>query len=310
MFVQMNEPDMITEEDVQSVIHRRPENMHKGQCGRVLIIAGGNGMPGAAVLAAKAALRAGSGLVYVCTPKSSFSVVQTLVPEAITVEWDEACSVMDGGMGRGASDISYDAIAFGPGMGTFAASRRRLKTVLLTAQTPLVLDADGLNLLSADEDLRNMAASYTEEIIMTPHPGEAKRMLETREGAAAPSDRNEMAFDLVRDYGRTIVLKGSGTLVARYAPGPEGEGVELRRNPTGNPGMATAGSGDVLTGVIASFLGQGMDTWDAACAGVFIHGLAGDIARTEKGERGLIAGDLVQSLPYALRRFENLDEMR
>ncbi len=307
MFVQMNEPDKITEEDVQKLITRRPESMHKGQCGHVLIIAGGNGMPGAAVLAARAALRAGSGLVYVCTPRANFPIVQTLVPEAITVEWDEACAVMDGGRGRSASAIAYDAIAFGPGMGTSAGARRRMKTVLLSAQAPLVLDADGLNLLSADEDLRNIAAAYAGEIVMTPHPGEARRMLETREGATAPSDRREMAFDLVRDYGRIVVLKGSGTLVARYAPGPEGEAVELCMNPTGNPGMATAGSGDVLTGVITSFLGQGMDPREAACAGVYVHGLAGDIAREDKGERGLIATDIAESLPYALRHFERSD---
>lgn len=307
MFVQMSEPDKITEKDVRRVISPRPEEMHKGQCGHVLLIAGGNGMPGAAVLASKAALRSGSGLVYVCTPKSNFPVVQTLVPEAIMVEWDEAMAVMDGRQGRTSSHLEYDAIAFGPGMGTGSTARRRLKSVLLTAQAPLVLDADGLNLLGKDEELRSIAASYMNEIILTPHVGEARRLLETRDGETAPTDRNEMAFDLVRDYGRISILKGAGTRVGRYAPDPEGQGVEMKMNPTGNPGMATAGSGDVLTGLLTSLLGQGAEPWDAACAGVYLHGLAGDLAREDKGERGLIAGDIVEQLPYAIRRFEQID---
>lgn len=282
----------ITREFVQSKIQKRSPYIHKGNCGRVLIVAGGAGMTGAAVLAARAALRSGSGLVYVCTPKSNFPVVQILAPEAICVDWSKVSS-------RFASleeDWSYDAIAFGPGMGTGGATRRMLKEILLSYDGPLVLDADGLNTLAGDNDLAGFVQGFNGRVVLTPHVGEARRLLAAL-GDEETASREDMVRVLSEGYGAIAVMKGAQTLVAQ----PQEE-TGIWRNTTGNPGMATAGSGDVLTGVIASLAGQGLSLWDAARAGVWLHGAAGDLAADDKGEYGMIAGDIVDHLPYAIKR--------
>ena len=296
----MDRVNTIEKSTVQKVVRKRSPYMHKGNCGRVLIVAGGAGMTGAACFASRAAMRSGSGLVYLCTPKGNYPVVQTLVPEVICVDWTEAQERLIGKRG----EWQYDAIAFGPGMGDSANTRRMLKSVLLAYEGPVVLDADGLNVLAANDELREFARGFRGELILTPHVGEAKRLL--REESMDPAmSREDMVSALVRRYGCIALLKGAGTLVARCPSGRDNGAIEVWCNTTGNPGMATAGSGDVLTGVIASLCGQGLSPWDAAKAGVYLHGLAGDFACSEKGEYGLIASDIVEALPYAFQDIIN-----
>lgn len=267
-------------------ITKRNLFISKNDCGRVLLVAGGAGMTGSAVLGAKATLRSGVGLAYVCTPKGNFQVIQTCVPEAICAEWSAV------------ADRDYDAVAFGPGMGKSTATKRMLKNILLSNTSTLIIDADGLNVLAEDDELQNFAANYMGDLIVTPHLGEAKRLLNA-ERNGNPDGRMEMAFELATKFNAVAVLKGAGTLVA----GDTGEvdGMEIWQNTTGNPGMATAGSGDVLTGVILALAGQGLSGLDAARAGVYIHGLAGDLACRDKGEYGMIAGDIAEEIPYAIK---------
>lgn len=296
----------ITEEYVRKVIRPRPRDMHKGDCGHVLVIAGSAGMTGAAWLAAGACLRTGSGLVYVCTPKANFSVIQTLAPEAICIEWDEALRLLsEDNTNTGRHFSGYDAVAFGPGVGTGMQSKRRMKALLMTYGGPLVLDADGLNLIAGDDELKELVRSYPGEIVMTPHAGEAVRLLQIRETGdlKETETRRRMASYLEETYGVTVVLKGAGTLVAGRETEDGVPRFVMYENTTGNPGMASAGSGDVLTGVITSLAGQGIPVTDAAKTGVWIHGRAGDLAAADLGEYGMIAGDILRKLPAALKPF-------
>lgn len=293
----------ITRETVHKLLPRRSPYIHKGDCGRVLILAGASGMAGAAVLSVRGSMRSGAGLTYICTPKANYPVLQTAVPEAICVDWDR---VADKLAGRGNEPWNYDVIAFGPGMGVSASSRRMLKAILLSYDGPLVIDADGLNLLAREHELTGFAQNYSGELILTPHVGEAKRLLEDV-NLDQTTSREEMAEALVRKYRGIAILKGAGTLVARYSSALKTGAVTVWRNTSGNPGMATGGAGDVLTGVIAALTAQGLSPWDAARAGVLIHGAAGDLAADDKGEYGMIASDIVEKLPYAIDEIINMD---
>jgi NAD(P)H-hydrate epimerase len=228
----------------------------------------------------------------------------------------EAAKKCASDFGAGLAIGGMDALAVGPGLGTGAGAKALVAHILRTYRGPLVLDADALNIIAADGEYRRDFAADT---IITPHPGEAARLLGC--GAAdVQADRRGAVAALAEKYGAVAVLKGRGTLVAAPAPvasPPDAplagslpdasrpspsSAIKLYENTTGNPGMATAGSGDVLTGVIASFMAQGMSATDAAMAGVFIHGLAGDIAVGERGEHGLIATDIMATLPIAILR--------
>ncbi|MBQ3281291.1 MAG: NAD(P)H-hydrate dehydratase [Eubacterium sp.] len=285
---------------VRKHIKRRLSSTHKGNYGHVLLIAGGAGMAGACSLSAEAALRTGSGLVYVCTPEKNFPVMQVRVPEAVCVTSEQAEAKLKNPVPvAGAGFSSYDVVAYGPGMGTGDEARQMLACVLDHFEGPLVLDADGLNLIADDDELREKFFTYKGPKVITPHQGEAVRLLA---GARlGTGDREDVAAALSVGYNAITVLKGPGTLVARR----DGAEIEMMQNTTGNPGMATAGSGDVLTGVIASLAGQKLDLFEAAACGVYIHGRAGDIACEEKGEYGLIARDIIQCIPYAIKEFLN-----
>jgi len=285
----MGNNKMIDRDFVKTVINGRNHYAHKGDFGRVLLVTGHGGMTGAAVFASRAAMRSGSGLVYTCTPKAAFPVIETTVPEVICTEWDKAMnSITDGD--------SYDAVAFGPGMGVSAQIKRMLKALLLSYDGPLILDADGLNVLAQESELGNFARAYNGTLILTPHIGEARRLLET-DVFGNPDGREEMVMRLAEKYNAVALLKGAGTLVAKR----DDDGPEIWENASGNQGMATAGSGDVLTGVITSLAGQGLSAWDAARAGAYIHGAAGDLACSDKGEYGMIASDIAESLPYVFK---------
>jgi len=274
----------LTDRDfVHTVIKKRPRDIHKGDCGRVLLICGSEEMAGAAIFATKAAIKSGSGLVYTCTDRKIFPVLQISVPEGICKSWDK---VKD--------DLSqYDAIAIGPGLGTGGDTAAMLTHILSCYQGPVIIDADGLNNVAANPELQDLVKTTGTKVIMTPHVGEARRLLGGQAGNGDLS-REELAAALMDKYQGVIVMKGAGTIVALSAD-------EAYTNTTGNPGMATAGSGDVLTGIITSFAGQGMAAEDAARAGVFVHGLAGDLAAEHFGEYGLTASDIADYVPFALK---------
>lgn len=276
----MKNDGLITQSFVNTFIKKREREIHKGDCGKILIFAGSKGMAGAAVLCARAALRTGAGLVRVSVPEALFPILQIGVPEATCITRERFLEDL----------MQYSAIAIGPGLGDEEENGVLIKNILETTDKPVVLDADGLNLLRNELTVMSKAKA---KLIITPHPGEAARLLGLT-AADINKDRLQSARELATVTGAVTVLKGAGSVVAT----PEGK---TYINTTGNPGMATGGSGDVLSGVIAALAGQGLDTEAAATAGVFLHGLAGDLASDRMGEYGLIASDIVNMVALAIR---------
>jgi NAD(P)H-hydrate epimerase len=261
--------------ELERALPRRPRSAHKGSCGRLLLVGGGPGMPGAIRLAAEAALRVGAGLVYVATHRDSVPSVRAGRPEII-------CHSVGSGAELAELVSKVDGVVVGPGLGQ-SAWAYGLWRELLRADVPLVLDADGLNLLAAEPFARD-------RWLLTPHPGEAARLLPGATVESVQRDRLAAACSLADRYRATAVLKGPNTLVA--AP----SGAEpIRVCDRGNPGMATGGTGDVLAGTLGSLLVQLGDLTQAARVGVLLHALAGDEAAKE-GERGMVAGDLLPHL--------------
>jgi ADP-dependent NAD(P)H-hydrate dehydratase len=289
------DPASITLEEVATLpaLAPRPADSNKGTFGRVLVVAGSRGMTGAAVLCGSAALRGGAGLVRVAVPAGVLPIVAAGNPCYITVP------LPDDDEGRLATAAAEElvrlandntVVALGPGLGQSPALTFVVSAVLARSRTPLVLDADGLNVLAGRADrLRGKAGP----LIITPHPGEFARLA----GVDIPTvqaNRRDLAARFAAEHGLIVVLKGHGTIVS--------DGRRVYRNSTGNPGMATAGSGDVLTGLIAALLGQGLEPFDAAQLGVWLHGRAGDLACEELGQAPLIASDLLQFLPRAFSK--------
>lgn len=274
-------------------VARRKRDAHKGDFGHALIIAGSPGKAGAAIMAAKAALRTGPGLVSVAAPNGIVPIIQGQVCEAMCVPADES---IEGTLGAGSEGAllkaaeSMDAVAMGPGLSTHFETSQVLRHLIPRIAVPLVIDADGLNALAADKDLLLRSKA---PVIVTPHPGEMGRLLGVP-AAEVQQNRLGAARRFARTYGVIVVLKGAGTVVAL-------PGGETFVNSTGNPGMATGGTGDALTGMIAGFLAQGYPPAQAACLGVYLHGRAGDLAAGEKGEAPMIAGDLIENIPAALK---------
>ncbi len=285
---------IIDKKFVKTIIEKRRKEIHKGDCGRILIAAGSEGMMGAALLSATAALRSGSGLVQVAIPKELFPIVQTGIPEATCLERDFS-----------KIDLSrYDAAAIGPGLGESKESVEAVKKIIENFCGTLVIDADGLNIVSHQNLFSLLKARKKGETIITPHIGEAKRLLGESELTGDFNEktvRMEILDKLQKKTEAIVVLKGHETLVAT-------ESLKTYINITGNPGMATAGSGDVLTGIITGLAGQKkscgtkITTEEAALCGVFIHGMAGDLAAENTGEYGLIAGDLAYNTAIALKK--------
>ncbi len=271
---------LITQAYVNTFIKKRERDIHKGNCGKVLILAGSKGMAGAAVLCARAALRSGAGLVRVSVPEELFSILQIGVPEATCITHERLFEDL----------MQYSAIAIGPGLGDDIKNGNLIKKILYTTDKPVVIDADGLNMLRDDLGAMKKARA---KLIITPHPGEAARLLD-RNTSDINMDRLGSAKELATITGAVTVLKGAGSVVAT----PDGK---TYINTTGNPGMATGGSGDVLAGVIAALAGQGLDPEAAATAGVFLHGLAGDLASGRMGEYGLIASDIADMVALAIK---------
>ena len=287
----------ITKKYIKSVIPVPPANLDKYGAGAIKIFAGAGGMTGAATMSGYAAMRAGAGLVRIVTSKDSFVPIQCLLQEVILMDIDDESSdswKKKSNIER--TNTHMKAIAFGPGMGDTKATKKHLETVLRNYSLPLVIDADGLNALSHSKVLKKLVRDYPDAVIITPHENEAKRLLDIpHEETIKADDRQEIAEALASEYDAITVLKGNNTLVA--APG----GTLV--NPTGNPAMATAGSGDILTGIITAFIGRGIPPADAALAGVYIHGLAGDIAADKKGNYGTMSRDIIKQIPKAIKEF-------
>lgn len=270
---------------------KRPRDSHKGDFGHVLVAAGSKGMAGAAILCARGALRAGAGLVTVSIHEELFPIIQTAVPEAMCIGRNIETDISE------ASLKKYSVIALGPGIGASAKAFELVSWLLKRFTGNFVLDADALNIIA---HVTQSNKSWTTDFpkvppnsVATPHPGEAARLLGVDKDAINENRPAALAA-LKAKLGCTICLKGYGTLVT-----PECV------NPNGNPGMATGGSGDVLTGVIASLMAQGMKTEAAARAGVYIHGLAGDMAAQKYGEHGLTAGDIAEHVAYAIKKLSS-----
>lgn len=275
------------------LLPQRPADSHKGLFGHVLVIAGSRGMAGAAALAGSSALRSGAGLVRVACPAEIQPTVAQFEPSYMTypLAGTDEGEIADTEANRAtllrlAGEATVAAI--GPGLGRGESIRPMVLGLLSALDIPIVLDADGLNSVAGHLDRLKSREAPT---ILTPHPGECARLLGATT-AEIQKDRESAALSLVSRTGAVVVLKGHGTLVT--------DGRSLYVNTTGNPGMATGGTGDVLTGVIASLLAQGLAPFAAAQLGTYVHGLAGDIAREDRGEFGLIAGDLVDALPDAV----------
>ena len=276
----------------------RPFNAHKGTFGRVLIIGGSPGMSGAAALAGLGALRGGAGLVYLAVPVSIVEIVAAIESSYLTIPLP-CCS--QGGISIRAQSIlderlpAMSACAIGPGLGRHPATGALVCKAYQTCLQPLVVDADALNELAVHLTAPDEAAGPR---ILTPHPGEFAR-LTNRTIAEVQQHRDELAIEFAARFGVILLLKGSGTVIT--------DGRKVAINQTGNPGMATGGSGDVLTGLIAALLAQGMSPFDAAQLGAHLHGIAGDLAAESLSEPGLIASDLPTFLPAAIQQFLESD---
>jgi ADP-dependent NAD(P)H-hydrate dehydratase len=275
----------------------RAIDAHKGDFGKVCIIAGSTGMSGAAALAGRAALRAGAGLVRVATPKSILPIVASIEPSFTTI------ALPEDNVGRISSKAinpvlkaagKNDCLAFGPGIGISGSLHPLLEALIEQDQLRLVIDADGLNNLAG---IKDWPSHLKAQLILTPHPGEMKRLWSALIREPLPNDRQQQAVLLAQQTKTVVALKGAGTVVT--------DGQKVYINKTGNPGMATAGSGDVLTGIITALAGQGLNNFDAAVLGVYIHGLAGDIAAKNLGQTSLIATDIIDALPEA---FKGIDD--
>ena len=269
--------ERIVDSEIQRALPRRPRAAHKGNFGRVLIIGSGSGMPGATRLSGEACLRVGAGLVTVAVAPENVAAISSGRPELI-------CLALNNASELGEALERAEIIAIGPGLGRTQWASEALQAVLATDK-PLVVDADALNLIA------EAGARPRDNWILTPHPGEAGRLLDisTEEIQA---DRLSALDRLVARYGGTVVLKGAGTVV-----GSKGRIPALCER--GNPGMASAGTGDVLTGAVAGILAQCRDTWLAARVGVLVHAMAGDAA-ARTGERGLIASDIARELHHCV----------
>ncbi|MCL5289772.1 MAG: NAD(P)H-hydrate dehydratase [Bacillota bacterium] len=284
---------LLTREMIAPWFKSRQSEAHKGTYGRVLVVAGSRGMTGAARMAAKAALRAGAGLVTLALPESSQPVAAAAIDEAMTRGLPETPA---GTLALAALEPilaacgSADVLVTGPGIGSHPETVELIRTLLPKLTIPVVLDADAINAVAGAADL---LAKLQVPAILTPHPGEMGRLLDLPV-AEVQENRLDFARAAAKKWNLVAVLKGARTVIGA----PDGS---LYINPTGNPGMATAGSGDILAGLIAGLLAQGFSPEQAAAAGVYLHGSAGDLAADRLGQPSTIAGDILEFLPKAMQ---------
>ena len=297
--------NLITEAEVRQIIPKRPGDTYKGTCGRVVLIAGSTGLTGAAYLSSLSSLRAGVGMAVLGIPETLNPILAAKLTEVMTKPLPDVRKkgiLALRGLGEIRELLKWgDCCAIGPGLGQHFETQELVRRLLSKLQMPAVIDADGLNAIAKDTSILKECKA---PLILTPHIGELSRLNGVSISEIA-KDRIKYSSDFAREYNCVLVFKGAPTIISE-------PGGQTYVNPTGNPGMATAGSGDVLTGIIAGLLVQMLMLranedirkiiLDTALAGVFIHGLTGDLAKEEKGEMGMIAGDLVEKIPEALKR--------
>jgi NAD(P)H-hydrate epimerase len=285
--------DLLTPEQLRDVVEPRAADSHKGDFGRVTVIAGSRGKTGAAHLAGMGALKSGAGLVTIGTPASCLPIVASMAPELMTEALAEG---EDGTLAADAVErvlaMTHDVIVCGPGVGRTAGVGEFVRALVERATVPLVLDADAISVLAADPG--RLVGTDERDVIITPHPGEMARLIGA-EIDEVQRNRLQVASDFAATRRVYVVLKGHRTVIAT----PDGH---VFINPTGNPGMATAGTGDVLAGMIAAWLAQLLDAEAACRLAVFLHGVAGDIAEAHEGQVGMTATDLLAHLGAALNQ--------
>lgn len=277
----------LSKENITDLLLERRKDTHKGNYGKILLLCGSRGYTGAAALAAMGALRSGAGLVYLGVPECIYDIEAVKLTEPVILPLsdengtysvlavNQVCSQLEG----------KDAVLIGPGIGQSEGVKAIVKTVLETFQGPVVLDADGINVLRTHKDVLRGRTSPT---ILTPHDGEFQRL-----GGIITDDRVASASAFAAEYGVIVLLKGHLTVIT--------DGTRCYINTTGNPGMATGGSGDVLAGIIVSLLGQGLQPLEAAACGAWLHGTAGDICASEIGQYGMLPSDMLNVLPRLLK---------
>jgi len=283
--------ELLTPEQVRAVVGPRAADSHKGDFGRLTIVAGSIGKTGAAHLAAMGALRSGAGLVTVATPRCCLPILAATSPVFMTIDLPDDAGTVDASGVEKLLEQAHDVVACGPGLGRSTQVAQFVRALLDRATVPLVLDADALTVLA--DDPGRLSGREDRDLIITPHPGEMARLI----GASiadVQAHRIEVASDFATTHRVYVVLKGHRTVIAT----PEGH---VYINPTGNPGMATGGTGDVLTGMIAAWLAQLLDAEAACRLAVFLHGAAGDLAEANQGQVGMIATDLLDHLGSALK---------
>ena len=287
---------VISEKYIDATLPRRAPDAHKGSCGKVFILAGSKGMTGAAALAGNAAVRSGAGLVYVGCPESLNDILEIKLTEALTRPLPEVRKKRTLALRALGEVMKYlreiDALAVGPGVSQHFETQELVRRVLARRTIPTVLDADGLNVFAKDN---TVLKENTAPLVITPHVGELARIV----GAPIEeiiADRQTWAQKAAKMFNCVCVLKGAPTFVSDA-------GGKVCLNPTGNAGMASGGTGDVLTGIIVALLGQGLAPMDAACCGVYLHGMAGDLAADELGQISMAAGDMIETLPEVFVHF-------
>lgn len=277
----------LTHIQVLSILPDRRENAHKGDFGRILLLCGSRGYTGAAWFSAMGALRTGAGLVYLGVPESIYTIEAVKLNEPIVFPLPEE----DGKLSTNAiAEVQkllpiMDAVLVGPGLGISHGTSEMLKWILQNYSGPVVVDADGINVLAQHMDILRERHFPT---ILTPHPGEFSRIC-----SKPNADRQSAAMTFAKENNCILVLKGHRTVIT--------DGKQCYINPTGNPGMAVGGSGDVLAGMIVSLIGQGIDPLQAAACGAYLHGAAGDICAKNKGQYGMLPSDMVEVLPRLLK---------
>lgn len=276
----------LNHEAVLNILPDREKTAHKGDFGKILLLCGARGYTGAAYLAAMGALRCGAGLVFLGVPESIYEIEAMKLNEPVVFPLPDR----DGKLCEAAiPEIlqrlpQMDAVLIGPGLGQSEGVLDVVKAVLEHAECPVVLDADGINVVAAHKDILR---GRTNPTILTPHAGEFARL------GGMTGDRQSAAEEMARNIGCIVLLKGHNTVIT------DGETTYI--NPTGNPGMAVGGSGDVLSGIITALLGQGVQSLEAAACGAWLHGAAGDLCATEIGQYGLLPTDMVAVLPRLLK---------
>lgn len=281
------EQRILDHNQVMQLLPARSVDAHKGSFGKILLLCGSRGYTGAAALAAMGALRSGAGLVYLAVPESIYAIEAVKLTEPVIYPvFDENGMYAPSSVEKILSIAQgKNAILIGSGMGQSEGTLAATKAVLENYPGPVVLDADGINVMKAHKDVLRGRPYPT---ILTPHPGEFQRFT-----GNYSDDRIAIASELAMELGVIVLFKGHKTVIT--------DGVSCYINPTGNPGMATGGSGDVLSGIIVSLLGQGLKPLEAAACGAWLHGAAGDICASEIGQYGMIPSDMIQVLPRLLK---------